>query len=182
MKSLAGRKSTKSQGTCQPTTPPSATTAVVTSSERLLRVSNPRQPRRERRSAAQTSSSMWAGALLSLVQLLQYCALIGRELQSDKIFSLWCWRKPSYAIKNQPKPLVIWGISCLALVLYGIRKGGFHARRGPIIPMRAKPGYRYIICLEIFVRFRRGTRNPDKGSMPAPPPGRRSQARIGRLW
>ena len=45
---------------------------------------------------------------LSLVQLLQYCALIGPELQSVEIFSLLVLlRQQSYAIKNQlghPKP------------------------------------------------------------------------------
>ena len=34
-------------------------------------------------------------ALLLLVELIQYCALIGRELQSDEIFS-----QLSYVIKN----------------------------------------------------------------------------------
>ena len=32
---------------------------------------------------------------LSLVELLHYCALIGRDLPQ------WCWRQQSYAIKNQ---------------------------------------------------------------------------------
>ena len=30
-------------------------------------------------------------ALLSLVELLHYCALIGRELHSDEIFSQYCY-------------------------------------------------------------------------------------------
>ena len=45
-------------------------------------------------------------------------------------------RQLSYAIKNQG----LWdempptrGISCLSLVLYGIRLGGFHAVKGSVI-------------------------------------------------
>ena len=47
-------------------------------------------------------------ALLSLVELLHYCALIGREIFSDETFSYTR------------------GISCFSLVLYDIRIGGFH--------------------------------------------------------
>ena len=35
--------------------------------------------------------SRYIQALLLLVELLHYCALIGRELQSDEIFSEWCY-------------------------------------------------------------------------------------------
>ena len=74
---------------------------------------------------------------LSLVELLQCCALIGRELLSVEIFScserpLVLLRQPSYAIENQlQSPLKLSAMerkindkgyfACFSLVLYGIR-------------------------------------------------------------
>ena len=51
----------------------------------------------------------------------------------------------SYAIKNQLKATKAQSISCLTLVLYGIRIGGFHARKESI-----RSGYnRFFPCMEM---------------------------------
>ena len=67
-------------------------------------------------SMAPSPPRRYSQALLSLVELLHYCALIGWELHSDLVML----RQLSYAIAI-----------CLSLVLYGIRIGGFHAHKGP---------------------------------------------------
>ena len=59
------------------------------------------------------SSTVWREIYpgLSLVELLHYCPLIGRELRRN------CWHQFSYAIKPQ-----VGDFGCDKLVLYGIRE------------------------------------------------------------
>ena len=71
-----------------------------------------------------SSCRKYSQELLSLVQLLHYCAVIGQLFYVMKTSS------------RHPKPPAR-GISCLSLVLYGIKIAGFYAQKESIIESKA---------------------------------------------
>lgn len=101
----------------------------------------PRKWRKWRRSGrrwTRTRTGVWAREISGILigpELLQYCVLIGRELQSVGIFSQYsytsnlCHKEPAkdtQSLKLRDEMLSSRIISCLPLVLYGIRRDSFH--------------------------------------------------------
>ena len=73
-------------------------------------------------------------ALLSLVELLHYCALISRELHSDATPALLWHKELAQRTKRS--------ISCLSLVLYGIRIGSLY------LSCMEKSFWGWLLCTE----------------------------------